>query len=92
MDLPMKIGTHAELEKRLKAYLAEHQPEALPQVTKIIVACLEYHTRQAAYLQAYIVVGAMRYSIDGQPVEAINDKNKQHAQKMLKKLAKENAG
>ena len=45
-------------------------------------------TRQAAYLKALVEPGAMRYDLDGQPIEPVKDAHKKWAEEMLlKKLS-----
>ncbi len=87
-DLPLQVGIHGELRKRLEPYFQEHEPEALPRLEKIIRACLEHHVRQIPYLEA-CATQEMRYDLDGRPVEVLQDKGKRYAQRMLRKLAQD---
>lgn len=87
-DLPLMIGAQTELERRLERYLAEQNPDVLPQVKKIVIACLEHHTHQEVYLQA-CARQEKRHDLDGQAVEAMDKKGLRYSQRMLKKMARE---
>jgi hypothetical protein len=72
--LPLTIGVRLLLIKAAKQH----------KISKRAVRCaLELHCSSARYLNNLAAAGAMRYALDGTPVEAVPEEDRNHALQLL---------
>jgi sRNA-binding protein len=81
---PMAIGIRAEIIRRLE--LDDDRDLAA------LRAVLSQAVARPAYQTALAAEGAMRFDLDGNPVELVNDEHRARAQRALEKMKQKGVG